>query len=87
MPGMPAWLKSQIDDRTRTTAAVGAAADQMNTCRSIAADLNAQGRDHTTDPYWRAAVTESHRLSDIAEAAGIDAHDIGEEAKRRRGGR
>lgn len=87
MPGMPAWLPSQLEDRDRTAAALSDAADQMNVCRRIAADLNAQGRDHTTDPYWRAAVTEAHRLEDEATAAGIDIHDIGREADRRRGDR
>jgi hypothetical protein len=82
-----AWLPSQLEDRARTAAALGDAADQMNVCRRIAADVNAQGRDHTSDPYWQAAVAESHRLEDVASAAGIDVHDIGREADRRRGDR
>ncbi|HCA85747.1 MAG TPA: hypothetical protein DEQ61_09765 [Streptomyces sp.] len=81
MPGPPDWLQSQITDRDRAADALGAAADQMNVCRSIAADLNAAGKDHTADPYWRAAVAESHRLT---ETFGLDEHDIGEEAARRR---
>ncbi|GGV45934.1 hypothetical protein [Streptomyces spectabilis] len=80
----PAWLQSQLDDRARTADAVGAAADQMNVCRRIADGLNAKGQDHTSDPYWQAAVGESHRLTAVAEAAGIDVHDIGAEAARRR---
>ncbi|QES25853.1 hypothetical protein DEJ47_04745 [Streptomyces venezuelae] len=63
---------------------MSAAADQMNVCRGIAADLNAKGQDHTSDPFWRAAVGESHRLAAEAEVLGIDVHDIGEEAARRR---
>ena len=84
MPGTPAWLKSQLDDRARTATALGDAADQMNVCRRIAADLNAKGQDHTADQYWKAAVAESHRLEDAAGALGIDVHDIGREADRRR---
>ena len=84
MPGKPAWLTSQLDDRARTADTLGAAADQMNVCRSIAAGLNAKGQDHTTDPFWQAAVAESHRLQDEASAAGVDVHDIGAEAARRR---
>ncbi|MGW7726244.1 hypothetical protein [Streptomyces canus] len=80
----PAWLQSQLDDRARTADALGAAADQMNVCRSIAAVLNGQGRDHTADPFWQAAVSESHRLNDVAAANGVDVHDIGAEADRRR---
>ncbi|MFI1166533.1 hypothetical protein ACH4UM_23755 [Streptomyces sp. NPDC020801] len=80
----PAWLQSQIDDRARTADALGAAADQMNVCRSIAAGLNTKGQDHTSDPFWQAAVRESHRLNDAAEAHGVDVHDIGDEAARRR---
>ncbi|MCW7941653.1 hypothetical protein AAW14_06305 [Streptomyces hygroscopicus] len=80
----PSWLQSQLDDRARTADALGAAADQMNVCRSIAADLNAKGREHTSDPLWRSAVAESHRLADVAAAHGIDVHDIGDEAARRR---
>jgi hypothetical protein len=81
---LPAWMKSRIDDRARAAATLGAAADQMNVCRRIADDLNAEGRDHTTDPFWQAAVAESHRLEDVAAAEGFDVHDIGEEAARRR---
>ncbi|WP_434744628.1 hypothetical protein [Streptomyces sp. A-14] len=84
MPGMPAWLKSQLEGRARTAAALGSAADQMNVCLSIAADLNAEGQDHTAAPVWQAAVVESHRLQDEAAALGIDSHDVGEEAARRR---
>lgn len=84
MPGKPAWLQSQIDDRARAAAALGAAADQMNVCRSIAADLNAKGQDHTSDRFWQAAVRESHRLGDVAAAYGHDVHDVGDEAARRR---
>ncbi|WP_405883617.1 hypothetical protein OG747_36550 [Streptomyces sp. NBC_01384] len=84
MSGKPAWLQSQIDDRTRAAAALGAAADQTNVCRSIAADLNSKGQDHTSDRFWRAAVAESHRLEDAASVEGFDVHDIGEEAARRR---
>ena len=80
----PAWLESQIDDRARTAGVIDAAADQMNVCRRIAADLNANGQNHTSDPFWQAAVRESHRLNDVAEAAGIDVHDVGAEAARRR---
>lgn len=82
--GTPAWLKSQLEDRARTATALGSAADQMNVCRSIAADLNAKGQDHTADPFWQAAVAESHRLQDEASTLGLDIHDIGEEAARRR---
>ncbi|MEV7466152.1 hypothetical protein AB0O20_06505 [Streptomyces kronopolitis] len=81
---IPAWMQSQIDDRSRTAATLGAAADQMNVCRRIAADLNARGRDHAADPFWQAAVAESHRLNGVAAAEGFDAHAIGEEAARRR---
>lgn len=84
MTGKPTWLPSQIADRTPTADAIGAAADQMNVCRRIAADLNAKGQDHTADPFWQAAVRESHRLNDQAGAEGFDVHDIGEEAARRR---
>ncbi|EPH46872.1 hypothetical protein STRAU_0038 [Streptomyces aurantiacus JA 4570] len=56
----------------------------MNVCRGIAADLNAKGRDHTADSFWQAAVGESHRLADHASSYGIDVHDIGAEAARRR---
>lgn len=80
----PAWLESQLADRARTAGAVAAAAEQMNVCRAIAADLNAQGREHTADPFWQAAVSEQHRLVDVAEARGVDVHDIGAEADRRR---
>lgn len=81
---LPAWMKSQIDDRARAAGNLGAAADQTNVCRRIAADLNANGRDHTADPSWQAAVAELHRLEDVAVAEGFDVHDIGEEAARRR---
>ena len=84
MSGKPAWLASQIEDRTRTTDLLSAAADQVNVCRSIAADLGAQGQEHHSNPFWQAAVRESHRLAKVAEDAGIDVHDIGEEAARRR---
>ncbi len=84
MPGTPAWLQSQIADRARTASALGAAADQMNVCLRIAADLNAKGQDHTGDRFWQAAVAESHRLQDEASTLGLDVHDIGEEAARRR---
>lgn len=84
MPGKPAWLKSQLADRARTADALGAAADQMNVCRSIAASLNAKGEDHTADPFWQAAVVESRRLQDEASAMGLDVHDVGAEAARRR---
>ena len=77
-------MKSQIDDRARAAANLGAAADQMNVCRRIAADLNANGRDHTADPVWQSAVAESHRLQNVAATEGFDVHDIGEEAARRR---
>ncbi|WP_199546615.1 hypothetical protein [Streptomyces sp. N35] len=77
----PAWLQSQIDDRARTADALGAAADQMNTCRSIAAGIQAEGRDHTADPQWRSAVREWHQMAD---AHGIDDHDISAEVARRR---
>jgi hypothetical protein len=80
----PSWLPSQLDDRARTADALGAAADQMNTCRSIADSLHAEGKEHHDDPSWQAAVAESHRLRDEAEAHGIDVHDIGAEAARRR---
>ncbi|MFF8784787.1 hypothetical protein [Streptomyces sp. NPDC015125] len=81
---LPAWMKSQIDDRSRAAANLDAAANQMNVCRRIAADLNARGRDHTADPFWQAAVAESHRLEADAAAEGFDVHAIGEEAARRR---
>lgn len=80
----PAWLQSQIADRARTSDALDAAADQMNTCRSIAADLQAKGEDHTANPFWQSAARESHRLADEAEVLGVDVHDIGAEAARRR---
>lgn len=80
----PAWLQSQLDDRARTASVLGVAADQMNVCRKIAAELQAKGVEHTSDPFWQAAVAESHRLDGVAEAAGVDIHDIGEEAARRR---
>lgn len=80
----PAWLRSQLEDRARTTNTLGAAADQMNTCRNIAASLNANGTDHTTNPTWQAAVAESHRLNADAAVLGIDVHTIGDEAARRR---
>ncbi|MFF2502167.1 hypothetical protein ACFVTY_02040 [Streptomyces sp. NPDC058067] len=80
----PAWLQSQLEDRARTANTLAAAADQMNVCRSIAADLNAKGQDHTADPYWQAAVAESHRLQDEASALGIDDHAVADEAERRR---
>lgn len=80
----PSWLPSQLADRARTADALGAAADQMNVCRAIAAGLKAEGRDHTTDAGWRAAVRESHRLQDAASVHGIDEHAVGEEANRRR---
>lgn len=68
----PAWLVSQLADR---------AADQMNRCIAIADDLHAQGKPHHDDPTWQAAASESHRLT---AASGVDAHDIGAEAARRR---
>lgn len=82
MPGKPAWLRSQLDDRART-AGLGAAADQMNVCIRIAADLNAKGQDHTANPVWQAAVAESHRLQDEASTLGFDVHAVGVEAARR----
>ncbi|MEU4502634.1 hypothetical protein [Streptomyces sp. NPDC024089] len=84
MTGTPAWLKTQLEDRARTATVLGAAADQMNVCRSIAADLNAKGQDHTVDRFWQAAVAESHRLQGEASVLGLDIHDIGKEAARRR---
>ncbi|WP_306317257.1 MULTISPECIES: hypothetical protein [unclassified Streptomyces] len=80
----PSWLQSQVDDRARTADALGAAADQMNVCRSVAADLHAQGREHQSDPAWQAEVCKSHQLDADAEVLGIDIHDIGAEAARRR---
>ncbi|MGW2048595.1 hypothetical protein ACWCPF_25940 [Streptomyces sp. NPDC001858] len=80
----PSWLPSQLADRARTADNLAAAADQMNRCRSIAAGLNADGKNHHDDPIWQAAVRESHRLAAIAEADGTDIHDIGAEAARRR---
>jgi hypothetical protein len=68
----PPWLQSQLADR---------AADQMNKCIAITAELAAQGRTHHDDPTWQAAARESHRLVD---ASGVDVHDIGVEAARRR---
>jgi hypothetical protein len=68
----PPWLVSQLADR---------AADQMNKCLAIAANLHAQGKSHHDDPTWQAAAIESRRLID---ASGVDAHDIGAEAARRR---
>ena len=81
----PAWLASQIADRTRTADALGAAADQMNVCRNIAADLNAKGQDHTVDPFWQSAARESQRLNGLAAVEGFDVHDVADEADRRRG--
>lgn len=80
----PAWLESQLADRARTEDALGAAADQSNTCRAIAAELHKQGRDHFTDPTWRAEIAKLHPLVDAAGAHGLDAQDIGDEADRRR---
>lgn len=80
----PAWVESQIADRARTTDALGAAANQMNVLLRIAADLHAKGQDHATDRYWLAALAESRRLDAEAEVLGIDIHDIGAEAARRR---
>lgn len=83
----PSWLSSQLADRARAEKALAAAADQMNTCKQIAADLRAQGREHTSDPYWRSAVRESHRLADEAAVYGYDEHAVGAEAARRAAGR
>lgn len=82
---VPGWLKSQLEDRARTAEALAAAADQANTCRAIAADLHAEGRDHHGDPAHTEAVVESHRLVGIAEAHGFDGQDVMDEAARRRG--
>lgn len=79
------WLPSQLADRNRTADALRAAADQMNVLLGIASGLHEQGKEHQSDPYWRAALGESRRLDAEAEALGIDVHDIGAEAKRRRG--
>lgn len=79
----PAWLQSQTDYRARS-ASLGAAADQMNVCRTIADSLRAEGKDHTTDPTWQAAARESHRLTDVAAADGYDIHAIGDEAAHHR---
>jgi hypothetical protein len=80
----PSWLPSQLAYRAATADNLGAAADQMNQCQSIAADLNADGKTHHDNPAWQAAVRESHRLNAAAEGDGIDVHDIGAEAARRR---
>ena len=81
---LPAWMPSQLADRARTADNLGAAADQMNRCMSIAAGLNANGKSHHDDPTWQAAARESHRLQEAAAADGTDVHDIGAEAARRR---
>jgi hypothetical protein len=81
----PSWLPSQLADRASAADALGAAADQSNLCRSIADGLHAQGRDHYGDPTHTAAVVESHRLGEIAEAHGFNGQDVMDEAARRRG--
>jgi hypothetical protein len=80
----PAWLQSQIDDRARSAAVLGAAADQMNVCLRIAASLHAVGKSHHEDPFWQAAVRESHRLDAAAEVEGFNGQDVMDEAARRR---
>ncbi len=84
-PGNPAWLASQQQDRARAADNLGRAADQVNTCRAIAADLRTQGRMHQDDLTWQAAVRESHRLNEIAEADGFDEYAVADEAARRQG--
>jgi hypothetical protein len=81
---IPAWLTSQQQDRARTAEAVGHAADQLNLCRTIAASLHAQGREHHSDPTWQTAVRESHRLTEIAVAHGSDEYAVADEAAQRR---
>lgn len=82
----PSWLASQLDDRAHASAALTAAATQVNACKEIAARLNDQGRDHTTDPTWQAAARESHRLADMAACYGHDEYAIAAEAARCTGG-
>jgi hypothetical protein len=82
---LPGWLASQLQDRARTSEALGRAADQRNLCQAIAVSLAEQGREHQNDPTWHAAVRESHRLAGIAAADGFDEYAVADEAARRRG--
>jgi hypothetical protein len=79
---LPAWLPSQ--QAARAANVLAAAADQFNLCRTIAATLHAQGREHHNDPTWQAAAAESSRLNNRAESVGFDEHAVAAEADRRR---
>lgn len=63
----PAWLTNRV----LTDAAIATAC-----ARQAATEIHNQGRDHYSDPTWRAAVAEAHRATDKAEEIGIDPQTV-----------
>ncbi len=64
---IPEWLTNRV---------LADAAIATAYARQTATDIHDQGRDHYSDPTWRAAVTDAHRASDKAEEIGIDPQTI-----------
>jgi hypothetical protein len=70
----PIWLTNRVKADAATATA---------NARQTATDVQAQGRDHYTDPDWRDAVADAQRAVDKAEEIGLSTHDVLDASKGR----